>query len=167
MKNSVNGIEVIDFFHMKQEDIMQVFYLRNHPETTKWSISQDISLNTHLNFIESLKEDDTRCYFLLKKNGEIIGVVSLTRINKRHKNAYIGIYKNPKLDRVGRDLLRTLEEIAFQKIKLHALFLEVLKNNTKAIAFYERNGYSYQGCLKDFVYQDNQYKDVLIYEKIQ
>ncbi|WP_233709950.1 MULTISPECIES: UDP-4-amino-4,6-dideoxy-N-acetyl-beta-L-altrosamine N-acetyltransferase [unclassified Helicobacter] len=167
MIDDISGIRVINFVSLNQEDVMEVFYLRNHPEITKWAITQNISLKEHLEFVQKLKNDSTKCYFLLKREKVTLGVVSLSRINVMHKNAYIGIYKNPALNKVGKDLLMVLEEIAFKKMKLHSLFLEVLEDNVKAIAFYQKNGYSYQGCLKDFMYYNHQYKDVLIYEKIQ
>lgn len=161
----IQDIFALDFTQMTLEDSQNVLNFRNHPEVSKWMYSDNISINAHLNFISSLKNNSSSYYWLMKKNSQLLGVGSLTRINLAHKHGYIGIYKNPSLYNVGGKILECLEEIAFREFALHTLHLEVLQNNQKAIAFYEKYAYTYEGKLQDFVFRNHQYENVLIYGK--
>lgn len=198
-----NEIYALDFTLMDKKDSLYVLQMRNHAQVAQYMYSSHISKQGHLDFIKGLKNNQKSAYWLLKKRGEILGVASLSRINLTHKNAYIGIYKNPFLDTcaqarvlakspldakadvardssstssiardniagasVGGEILATLEHIAFSELCLHSLHLEVLESNTKAIRFYEKNGYKYGGKLLDFIYRNEFYHNALLYSKI-
>lgn len=168
-----NGIYALDFTLMDKKDSIYVLEMRNQPEVARFMLTSHITKDGHFNFIKGLKNNQKSVYWLVKKNDKILGVASLSRINLTHKNAYIGIYKNPFLDArdqtnqdIGTQILHTLEYIAFSEFCLHSLHLEVLESNTKAIAFYEKNGYKYGGKLADFIYRDERYHTALIYSKI-
>lgn len=170
-----NGIYALDFTLMDKKDSLYVLEMRNQPEVARFMLTSNITKDGHFNFIKGLKNNQKSAYWLVKKNDKILGVASLSRINLAHKNAYIGIYKNPFLDTryktnqkssIGAQILQALEYIAFSEFCLHSLHLEVLESNTKAIAFYEKNGYKYGGKLVDFIYRDERYHTALIYSKI-
>lgn len=188
-----NEIYALDFTLMDKKDSLYVLQMRNHAQVAQYMYSSHISKQGHTDFIKGLKNNQKSAYWLLKKRGEILGVASLSRINLTHKNAYIGIYKNPFLDAcaqtkvlakstctgvsshssgdfagisVGAEILATLEHIAFSEFCLHSLHLEVLESNAKAIRFYEKNGYKYGGKLVDFIYRNEFYHNALLYSKI-
>ena len=188
-----NEIYALDFTLMDKKDSLYVLQMRNHAQVAQYMYSSHISKQGHTDFIKGLKNNQKSAYWLLKKRGEILGVASLSRINLTHKNAYIGIYKNPFLDAcgqtkvlakstctelsshssgdsvgisVGAEILATLEHIAFSEFCLHSLHLEVLESNAKAIRFYEKNGYKYGGKLLDFIYRNEFYHNALLYSKI-
>ncbi|PAF54036.1 UDP-4-amino-4,6-dideoxy-N-acetyl-beta-L-altrosamine N-acetyltransferase [Helicobacter sp. 13S00482-2] len=150
---------------MNEQDSESVLNFRNHPETSKWMYSKNISKESHLNFISMLKNNSTSYYWLMKKAEVLLGVGSITRINSTHKHAYLGIYKNPLLKHAGKEILKCLEHIGFKEFCLHTLHLEVLESNQRAIIFYENHHYIYEGKLLDFVLKNNQYENVLIYGK--
>ena len=102
-----------------------------------------------------------------KKERLDLGVISLTRINLKHRHAYLGIYKNPLLKmRCGRELMDMIEYIAFEKYALNMLYLEVRECNKHAIRLYEECGFVYMGMLKQAFLNDKKiYEDILIYGK--
>lgn len=161
----IDNIYAIDFTLMPQDDIEQVFEFRNHKDISKWMYSEKISYKTHLNFINNLKENHNSYYWLFKENSDLLGVGSLTRFNLTHKHSYIGIYKNPFLKNVGDKILSSLEYIAFKEFRLKTLHLEVMESNKKAIKFYQKHSYIYEGKLFDFILKNNSYENVLIYGK--
>lgn len=164
---SFNGIEAINFVDLQEEDIYRVLEFRNHPDVSKWMYNASIlSLQSHLDFLESLKNTPSSCYWLFKREEEYLGVGSITRINIAHKHAYLGIYKNPYKTKVGDCILQFLEDIAFNSFGLHSLILEVMESNKRAITCYKRNGFTHMGNLKDYVFVNKKYQDVLIYGKI-
>ncbi|MCE3039498.1 UDP-4-amino-4,6-dideoxy-N-acetyl-beta-L-altrosamine N-acetyltransferase [Helicobacter anatolicus] len=162
-----NGVQAINFVDLKEKEIYKVLEFRNHPEICKWMYNSSIlSLQAHLDFLESLKTTPSTCYWVFKKDEEFLGVGSLKRINIAHKNAYLGIYKNPEKKGVGDEILQFLEYIAFDSFGLHSLVLEVIASNKKAIACYERNKFVHTGTLKEYIFMNKKYQDVLIYGKI-
>ncbi len=163
----INGMQIIDFVLLDQQDLHAIFLLRQDLRIAKWMYSKELTWQAHLDFIATLKKDCSRRYFVFKKEEKMLGVGSLSRINLLHQNAFIGIYKNPQYQRVGDMILQALEVIAFEHFGLHALFLEVLEHNHRAIRCYERNAYSMQGRLKEFIKDQQGYKDVFIYGKIK
>lgn len=97
-----NEIYALDFTLMDKKDSLYVLQMRNHAQVAQYMYSSHISKQGHTDFIKGLKNNQKTAYWLLKKRGEILGVASLSRINLTHKNAYIGIYKNPFLDEVAQ-----------------------------------------------------------------
>lgn len=160
-----DGISAVNFTQMSEFESSCVLMFRNHQNTTKWMYSSNISLQSHKKFITSLIKNPHSHYWLFKKGEILLGVGSLTRLSFLHKHAYLGIYKNPTLKGVGSEILKTLEEIAFKYFGLHSLHLEVMETNEKAIFFYERQGYYFEGKLIDFIYQNKCYQNALIYGK--
>lgn len=65
----------------------------------------------------------------------------------------------------GETILKALERIAFEEFQLNSLQLEVMENNFKAIAFYEKNHYELEGRLKGFISSEKEFIDVLLYYK--
>ncbi|MDO7253357.1 UDP-4-amino-4,6-dideoxy-N-acetyl-beta-L-altrosamine N-acetyltransferase [Helicobacter cappadocius] len=161
----IHDIYALHFTQMDEKDSQSVLEFRNHPEISKWMYSRNISKKAHLDFISSLKNNPLSHYWLIKRGSLLLGVGSITRVNFTHKHAYLGIYKNPCLQNVGTEILKCLESIAFVEFELHTLHLEVLESNRKAIGFYKRHDYIYEGKLLDFIFRDNKYENVLIYGK--
>ena len=50
----------------------------------------------------------------------------------------------------------------FEEINLRKIKLEVLKENDKAIKIYENLGFKEEGTLKEHIYQDGKYKDLIL-----
>ncbi|MGN8440662.1 UDP-4-amino-4,6-dideoxy-N-acetyl-beta-L-altrosamine N-acetyltransferase [Helicobacter pylori] len=162
---SYKNIQAIDFTQLNDGEKLLVLEFRNHPNTALWMYSANISLKTHLQFIEDLKNSPSHRYFLFKEEGVYLGVGSITKINFFHKHGYLGIYKNPFLKNKGETILKALEFIAFEEFQLNSLHLEVMENNFKAIAFYEKNHYELEGRLKGFISKEKEFIDVLLYYK--
>jgi UDP-4-amino-4,6-dideoxy-N-acetyl-beta-L-altrosamine N-acetyltransferase len=130
--------ENINFIDLNEYEINLVLSWRNNPKIKMWMHNkEDISLNDHLIFINSLKHDDTKDYFLVKKMDKYIGVVDL---NKK----FLGIYANPERKKVGDILLNQIIKFAFGIKKLESLKAEVYKKNISAIKLYTRNGFRIQ-----------------------
>jgi UDP-4-amino-4,6-dideoxy-N-acetyl-beta-L-altrosamine N-acetyltransferase len=93
-----------------------------------------------------------------------MGVIYLNRVDLTNKNAYLGVYANPDCQHVGsgHHLLKCLKELAFDKLNLHTLKLEVLRDNKKARRLYEKSGFTREGTLREFVRRTDVWNDVII-----
>ena len=160
----IEGFLLINFINLSSKEKELVRKWRNHYEIRKWMYQDHIiSSEEHSKFSEKLKEDNKNSYWLVKnKNRKYLGVIYLNRIDFVNKNAYLGIYSNPKIKGAGQMLMQCLKNLAFNIIKLHTLKLKVIENNGKAIRFYRKNGFKKEGQLKEFVYKDKKWQDVII-----
>ena len=124
-----------NFIDLDNNEKEMIIRWRNHPKIRKWmKNSKEIKEKEHTVFMKLLQKSKNRTYFLLKKDNDNLGVVSL-------RDNYLGIYANPDKKRVGDVLLAKLIEYAFKIKKLPTLKAEVYKDNTKAIKLYTRFGF--------------------------
>ncbi|ETA67462.1 pseudaminic acid biosynthesis N-acetyl transferase [Methanolobus tindarius DSM 2278] len=160
-----DDILVTNFVNVSSEEKEMIRTFRNHDTIKKWMYNdKDITREEHFNFIKMLKHDNHNNYWIVKKGVQYIGVISLKGINRRHKNAYIGIYTNPYTEIKGKGslLIQCIKKIAFDISNLHTLKLEVMCDNQRAISFYQRAGFTEEGRLKEFVFKNNKWYDMII-----
>ena len=179
---SLNTHCAIDFCNLSQTEGMRILTYRNHPFVRERMYgSSIINAQTHHNFLQSLHSDEHSRYFLVQDLDPLqttestkthdIGVINFSRINLKHRHAYLGIYKNPFLAETnkgyGHALMQMIKHIGFNHYNFYMLYLEVVATNTNAIKFYEKEGFSYLGTLQNgFRIQQNNYEsfcDVLLY----
>ncbi|QLL29925.1 UDP-4-amino-4,6-dideoxy-N-acetyl-beta-L-altrosamine N-acetyltransferase [Thermosynechococcus sichuanensis E542] len=138
---------------------------RNHPEVKKWMYSDhEISEGEHSRFIEKLADSVKDFYYLVYKREKAVGVLYLSKVDFCHQNAYFGIYANPERLAHGAGVIleKSALYLAFGIAKFHTLKLEVIENNKRAINFYKRMGFQEEGRLKEFVFKEGKWQDVII-----
>ena len=60
----MQNIKLLNFIDLKLEEKEMILKWRNHPEIRKWMYNQDeIKLEEHLSFIESLNTKEDKFYF--------------------------------------------------------------------------------------------------------
>ena len=124
-----------NFTNLNEKEKLEVLEWRNHRDTAHFMHTQEISLSSHLSFIEKLKSDTSQQYFLV----DAIGVINLKNITK--SSAELGLYKNPYKSGVGTQLMQEALTYAFESLKLKMITLEVYNFNTKAIHLYKKFGF--------------------------
>ena len=162
----VGSTNAKSFLNISSEERKMVLEWRNHENVRKWMYSDKIiSRMEHADFLSELAEDDENIYWMVGDNdGNFLGTISFNRTDFKHKHAYLGIYSNPFNDikNKGHLLIQCVKKLAFEIAGLHTLKLEVISNNQKAINFYKKSGFSEEGRLKEFVFKDGQWYDVII-----
>lgn len=161
--------KLINFTNLSDNEVEMVRRWRNSDTIREWMYNnQIISKEEHKNFIHILKETKNKVYWLVAKNDQYIGVMYFSNIIWNHRNAYLGIYTNPekKIPGSGGIILSLILEVAFNFLNLHSLKLEVIENNEAAIRLYKKFDFKEEGKLKEFVYKDGKWKDVIIMGKI-
>lgn len=136
----MNSIELINFIDLTYEQKEMILNWRNHPKIRKWMYNQnEISLEEHLFFIESLKNSEKKLYFLIKNEGNFIGVIDFVDITS--ESLHMGIYSNPNLYGQGSILLNEIIKYSFENLKVNKIFSEVFELNTKALELYKSFGF--------------------------
>ena len=162
----VSGIKIKNFLNTSEDEKNMVLEWRNHESIRKWMYSDTIiSPQEHISFLSNLIDDNKNIYWVAEKeDGFFLGTISLNKIDLKNKHAYIGIYSNPYNDikNKGHLLIQCIKKLAFEIAGLHTLKLEVINNNQKAIDFYKKEGFNEEGRLKEFVFKDGYWLDVIV-----
>jgi UDP-4-amino-4,6-dideoxy-N-acetyl-beta-L-altrosamine N-acetyltransferase len=129
-------IQLLNFTTLSLTQKELVLSWRNHPNILKWMINNnEISLEDHLYFIDLLSSTTQKCYFLVQKDSEYVGVIDLTDITK--DSAELGIYANPDMRGVGHVLMNALIDHAL-RLGLSKLIAKVFVNNVRALRLYQK-----------------------------
>jgi UDP-4-amino-4,6-dideoxy-N-acetyl-beta-L-altrosamine N-acetyltransferase len=124
------SINLINFTDLKLDEKKMILSWRNHPNVKEWMYdSNDIPIENHLSFIESLKDSKDKQYFIVKQDKEYIGVIDFTEIN--NPEIFFGLYSNPnaKIAGVGRILEKVCINYAMNILNVDTLKLEVFSDN--------------------------------------
>lgn len=139
MIRMLNNTNLINFTDLNLEEKKMILSWRNHPSVKQWMYnSDDISLENHLNFIETLKESADRLYFLVKQGSDYIGVIDFTDIDKNSETSEFGLYAKIGLKGAGKILLDAICNYGFNTLNVNKLIAEVFIENEKAISLYKR-----------------------------
>jgi RimJ/RimL family protein N-acetyltransferase len=98
-------------------------------------------------------------------SGQLIGRCGFTRVDWKNRLAEIGIMIGEAEFRgkgYGSDALRLLIRIAFEELNLHKLKLSVFAFNLQALGCYEKCGFIREGLLKDELFREGRYHDVVV-----
>ncbi len=139
---NLSDIELVNFVDLTTEEKLMILKWRNDKSIRVWMYnSENITEINHLKFIESLKEDIMKKYFLVKSNNQMIGVIYFIDIDKENSNAEFGIYSNPILKGVGQLLMSVILQYTHVVLNLNTLRAEVFSENLKGLKLYSSNGF--------------------------
>jgi len=125
-----------NYVHLPKNELLKVLSWRNLYRH-QFVNTEPISVEKHLKYVDRLKRDYTKLYWLVKnKEGLPLGCINLNPIDWEKREAYLGIFKNPNLGKVGFTLLSLLIDISKHIFQLRKLKLEVLSSNERAINLY-------------------------------
>jgi len=94
----------------------------------------------------------------------MIGNSSFHNIDWRNRNAELGIFIGDKSfwdQGYGTEVMRLLLKHGFTTLNLHLIYLRVYENNQRAIRVYEKAGFVEEGRLRQRIFIDGQYMDVI------
>ncbi len=128
-----------------------------------WFAESHYSFQLIKNRFENNLESTEHRQFILCSNGERIGFVGLFSISQRHRNAEFAIMIDPGQQGNGyaEPATRLAVDYAFKTLNLHKLFLHADKVNEKAIHIYEKVGFQTEGVLREHVYVNGEYHDLV------
>ena len=134
----MENIQLLNFIDLTIEEKKMILKWRNAPDIRKWMYNQDeIKLEEHLSFIESLKSKKDKLYFLVKKEEEFIGVIDFTQLVEK-TSVHMGIYSNPKIKGNGKILLNQIIDYSFNNLEVKRIFSEAFAENDKAHILYKK-----------------------------
>lgn len=113
-------------------------------------------------FIETSFNEETQNFAFVDENDEYMGTISLKHISPNDGNAEYAVVTRTCAQGTGLAQKATEEILAyaFQKLRLHRVYLNVLEENERANAFYRKCGFQYEGQSKEHLYIRGEYKNL-------
>ncbi len=139
-----------NFAQLQAQEKALVYKWRTHKDVASYMRNEKISWKEHLEFLESLKGDLSKKYFLVFYGDEAIGVIDFVDICE--ESCEFGMYQSPNLKGYGGVLMQTLLQYAFETLKVKSLYARAFNTNTKAISLYLAYGFNFfkKDCLMSY-----------------
>ncbi|MEJ5241202.1 MAG: GNAT family protein [Anaerolineales bacterium] len=96
---------------------------------------------------------------------KLIGNCGLFNIDWKNSSAELGIFIGDKScwnRGFGSEAVRLLARHAFETLNLHRVYLRVYEFNARAIRAYEKAGFVLEGRMRQALYREGKYHDVLL-----
>lgn len=99
--------------------------------------------------------------------GDIVGRCGLTRVDWKNRVAELAIMiGTPYRGRgYGSEAMALLCDFCFREMNLHKLKVSVFAFNQAAVRCYEKNGFVREGVLRNEIFRDGEYQDVILLAK--
>lgn len=110
-------------------------------------------------FIQNSFDEKNQHFTFTDSDDNYLGTISLKNISKEHGNAEYAIVCRRSAQGTGATKKATEEIIkyGFETLKLHRIYLNVKNDNTRAINFYKKCGFKYEGSFEDVLKINNKY----------
>lgn len=152
---------------MTYEDTDLIVAWRNSDAVRKNFIYQELfTRESHENWIRTKVEtgDVVQMIICDIATDMPLGSVYIRDIDRKHQKAEYGIFIGEALARgrgVGTAAARLMLRYCFEEEKLHRVYLRALSGNQAAVRSYEKAGFVKEGLLKDDVYIDGKFVDII------
>lgn len=97
-----------------------------------------------------------------------IGYLILAGLESRDRNLELKrLVIGPKGKGYGREALHLVEQVAFDHLRRHRLWLDVMVHNQRARHLYCSAGYREEGTLRECLLADNKYVSLVVMSKLE
>ena len=157
---------------MTRDDTENIIKWRNNDAVRSQFIYQKLfTKESHEKWIETMIDTGkvVQMVIMLVEGDRPIGSVYVRDIDMEHKKGEYGVFIGEE-DCLGKgygtEAAELMTEYAFEYIGLHKLMLRVYADNERAIRSYEKAGFKKEAYLKDDVYVQGQYRDIVLMARI-
>ena len=166
LKNDMKfgNTSLINFVNLSSEEKELIRKWRNHINIRKWMFTDHtISKEEHESYLKNLRNDTKNYCWLVKINDLPLGIISLNEVDFKNKNAYAALNTDPNNLKPGSGifLFRMLINMGFKVFGLHTLKGEIIEGN-RVLDLHKALGFVEEGRLREFVFKEGKWKDVLI-----
>lgn len=154
------------------EDTGMVVRWRNMPVVVENFIyRQPISCKEHENWLtQKVFKGFVHQFIVCRYERNVpLGSVYLQNFVEEHKRAESGIYLGEEEaygKGIGTEAVKLLAEYAFATLGMHKLTARVLAHNMASRRLHEKAGYVQEACLRDELFLDGQYEDLILFGAI-
>lgn len=159
-------IEVQEQFGMlrpiKDSELELMLSWRNAPAVRENMYTvHEISLAEHLAWWERTGSSDRQRYFMYEFQGQPLGIVGFTDLDRANQNSSWAFYASPTAPKGTGSRMEILAlDCAFNELSLHKLCCEVLAFNTPVIKLHQKFGFKVEGILRDQYRREDAFIDI-------
>lgn len=124
-------------------------------------VAEETWLSTRIKY----SDKEVNSAICLNKSATHIGNIYLRDINWGSQNAAVGLFIGEASERgkgYGTAALKLMTDHAFHDLGLHRVYLYALATNVAAVKSYQRVGFSNEGTLRDHVFKQGRFHDVVV-----
>ena len=146
----------------------QIYHLRQ-PEPLTEQVQNAYFDNVVASLFEQEKPDQLLFSFLNKD--QLVAYGGLVHINWGDRNAEVSFVMNTRLEKEDfsknwSEYLYLVEKVAFNELKFKKLYVYAFDLRPRLYSTLEANSYFFDARLKDHCFIDCEFKDVVIYSKL-
>ena len=157
----------VDLRPLERSDVEALLPWINDPQVTRTLlIYRPVNRDAELEFIDRMtnSEHDVVLGIVVKATGRLIGASGLHQIDTQSRQCQFGIFIGEQAERgkgYGTEATRLITGFAFATLNLNRVWLHVTSENAAGIAAYEKVGYLHEGVLKQALYKEGRYHDLV------
>jgi UDP-4-amino-4,6-dideoxy-N-acetyl-beta-L-altrosamine N-acetyltransferase len=144
---------------------------RTRPDIARWmNTPGPASAEAQRAWFARRQDDDTSEHWMVRVDGEPVGVINLAEIDRDNRRASVGYYLGrPERVPLGGLVMAYLLNDAFARedLNLRKITGEVLGGNERVLKLHEMLGYRRVGVYRDHVGKDDGWHDVVLWELLR
>lgn len=149
------------------EDTELIVNWRNLESVSKYFIYREpFTVEGHEQWMKNQVETGKVYQFIAceTESNKPVGCTYLRDYDKIHNKAEYGVFigdENMRGKGLGKEMLQLTLQFAFETLKLHKVYARALSDNKASVNCFLACGFKQEAYLKDEVYLDHEYKDVV------
>lgn len=156
----------LELVNIEEKDLELIMGWRMNPEITKYMYTDPVlTLEGQKKWLKLINEDNKSRHWLIQMDSIPIGILNITNIDHINKRCLWGYYIGDSSFK-GRGIASMLEcniyDYVFENLSLNKLSCEVFSFNEKVVAIHEKFGSKVEGKLKQHIYKNGSYFDVIV-----
>jgi RimJ/RimL family protein N-acetyltransferase len=141
-----------------------VLSAESHPDNSPF-----VSQWTRKQHEEALADADI-AHFIIKRDADevAVGYLLLAGLENPHRNLELRrIVITDKGKGYGREALRSIKKLAFEKFHAHRLWLDVKDHNQRAQQLYEAEGFVREGLLRECIKMGDRFESLILMSMLE
>ena len=125
-------------------------------------IGLDVDIKWYEDYVAH-RGNEVRCAVCLADSGQLVGMVSLTRIDYVHRNAEYNAMvgeRDAQNRGIGTAATRAMIRHGFFDLNLHRIYVSIVRDNVSSIRMCEKAGFREEGIIRDGAYKNGKYHDL-------
>ena len=127
-------------------------------------IGLDVDVRWYEDYL-TRRSNEVRCAVCLADSGQLVGMVSLTRIDHIHRNAEYNAVVGERGSQnrgIGTAATKAMVRHGLFDLNLHRIYVSIVKENVSSIRMCEKAGFREEGTIREGAYKNGRYHDLVL-----
>ncbi len=155
----------LHFRNITDDDLAMILKWRTMPEVSAYMYTDvEPDMEKHRQWYRRICADLSRLDWIIRVDGEDVGLVSIVDINRQHHRALWGYYvasTNVRGKGIGRSVELNVLRYVFEELQLHKLCGEVFASNELVVKIHQKYGSKVEGTRPEQIYKNGKYYDIV------